>query len=60
MDRWFSRGVIDRLRPIAVTFAGRFSIAGEKMRYGSPDAQEVLSRQGHYQSMRDNLRVKRR
>jgi len=38
--------------------AGGHWIAGEKMRDGSPDAQEVLSRQGRYQSVRDNLRVK--
>jgi len=28
------------------------------MRDGSPDAQAALSRQGRYQSVRDNLRVK--
>ena len=28
------------------------------MRGGSPDAHQVLSRQGRYQSVRDNLRVK--
>jgi transposase len=38
--------------------AGGHWIAGEKMRDGSPDAQAALSRQGRYQSVRDNLRVK--
>jgi transposase len=38
--------------------AGGHWIAGEKMRDGSPDAQAVLSRQGRYKSVRDNLRVK--
>jgi transposase len=38
--------------------AGGHWIAGEKMRDGSPDAQAVLSRQGRYQTVRDNLRVK--
>ena len=30
----------------------------ERMRDGSPDAQAALSRQGRYQTVRDNLRVK--
>jgi hypothetical protein len=38
--------------------AGGQWIAGERMRDGSPDAQAALSRQGRYQSVRDNLRVK--
>jgi transposase len=38
--------------------AGGHWIAGERMRDGSPDALEALSRQGRYQSVRDNLRVK--
>lgn len=38
--------------------AGGHWIAGERMRDGSPDAQEALSRQGRYQAVRDNLRVK--
>ncbi len=33
-------------------------IAGERMRDGSADALEALSRQGRYQTVRDNLRVK--
>ncbi len=38
--------------------AGGHWIAGERMRDGSPDAAEALSRQGRYQDVRDNLRVK--
>lgn len=38
--------------------AGGHWIAGERMRDGSPDAMEALSRQGRYQAVRDNLRVK--
>jgi transposase len=38
--------------------AGGHWIAGERMRDGSPYALEALSRQGRYQSVRDNLRVK--
>jgi transposase len=38
--------------------AGGHWIAGERMRDGSADAQEALSRQGRYQQVRDNLRVK--
>lgn len=38
--------------------AGGHWIAGEKMRDGSADAQAALSRQGRYQNVRDNLRVK--
>ena len=40
------------------TRAGGHWIAGERMRDGSPDAQAALSRQGRYQTVRDNLRVK--
>ena len=54
IDRGFSSDRnLDYLRR-----AGGHWIAGEKMRDGSPDAQEVLSRQGRYQTVRDNLRVK--
>ena len=54
VDRGFSSNAnLDYLRR-----AGGHWIAGEKMRDGSPDAHEVLSRQGRYQSVRDNLRVK--
>ena len=38
--------------------AGGHYIAGERMREGSPHAAEALSRQGRYQQVRDNLRVK--
>jgi hypothetical protein len=38
--------------------AGGHWIAGERMRDGSADAAEALSRQGRYQTVRDNLRVK--
>ena len=41
-----------------LTRAGGHWIAGERMRDGSRDAQAALSRQGRYQSVRDNLRVK--
>lgn len=41
-----------------LTRAGGHWIAGERMRDGSPDAQAALSRQGRYQGVRDNLRVK--
>jgi len=41
-----------------LTRAGGHWIAGERMRDGSPDAAEALSRQGRYQQVRDNLRVK--
>jgi transposase len=38
--------------------AGGHWIAGERMRDGSPDAAAALARQGRYQTVRDNLRVK--
>jgi hypothetical protein len=38
--------------------AGGGWIAGERMRDGSPDAAAALARQGRYQEVRDNLRVK--
>ena len=38
--------------------AGGHYIAGERMRDGSAHAVEALSRQGRYQQVRDNLRVK--
>jgi hypothetical protein len=41
-----------------LTRAGGHWIAGERMRDGSPDAQAALARQGRYQTVRDNLRVK--
>ncbi len=54
VDRGFSSDAnLDYLRR-----AGGHWIAGEKMRDGSADAQAALARQGRYQSVRDNLRVK--
>jgi len=38
--------------------AGGHYIAGERMRDGNVHAHEALSRQGRYQQVRDNLRVK--
>jgi hypothetical protein len=38
--------------------AGGHYIAGERMRDGSPLVEAALSRQGRYQQVRDNLRVK--
>jgi Transposase DDE domain len=38
--------------------AGGQYIAGERMRDGSPHAAAALARQGRYQQVRDNLRVK--
>src|SRR3954468_25080691 len=54
VDRGFSSD--ENLRYL--TRSGGHWIAGEKMRDGSADAQAALSRQGRYQSVRDNLRVK--
>jgi hypothetical protein len=54
VDRGFSSDRnLDYLRR-----AGGHWIAGERMRDGSPHAQAALSRQGRYQTVRDNLRVK--
>jgi len=41
-----------------LTRAGGHWIAGERLRDGSADVAEVLARQGRYQQVRDNLRVK--
>jgi transposase len=41
-----------------LTRAGGHWIAGERLRDNSADVAQVLSRQGRYQSVRDNLRVK--
>jgi hypothetical protein len=54
VDRGFSSD--ENLRYL--TRAGGHWIAGERMRDGSPDAQAALARQGRYQTVRDNLRVK--
>jgi hypothetical protein len=54
VDRGFSsKANLDYLRR-----AGGHWIAGEKLRDGTADHQTALSRQGRYQSVRDNLRVK--
>jgi hypothetical protein len=54
VDRGFSSD--ENLRYL--TRAGGHWIAGERMRDGSPDAAAALARQGRYQTVRDNLRVK--
>jgi Transposase DDE domain len=54
VDRGFASD--DNLRTL--TRAGGQWIAGERMRDGSPDAAAALGRQGRYQTVRDNLRVK--
>ena len=54
VDRGFSSN--ENLRYL--TRAGGHWIAGERMRDGAPDVAEALSRQGRYQTVRDNLRVK--
>jgi hypothetical protein len=41
-----------------LTRAGGHWIAGERLRDGTADVAQVLSRQGRYQQVRDNLRVK--
>jgi transposase len=41
-----------------LTRAGGHWIAGERLRDGTAEVAQVLSRQGRYQSVRDNLRVK--
>ena len=54
VDRGFASD--DNLRYL--TRAGGHWIAGERLRDGAADVAQVLSRQGRYQSVRDNLRVK--
>jgi len=54
VDRGFSSD--ENLRYL--TRAGGHWIAGERMRDGAADVAEALSRQGRYQTVRDNLRVK--
>lgn len=54
VDRGFSSD--DNLKYLSR--AGGAWIAGERMRDGSADTAAVLSRQGRYQAVRDNLRVK--
>lgn len=54
VDRGFSSNAnLDYLRRGGGTW-----IAGEKMRDGSPDAAEALSRQGRYTTVDDHLKVK--
>jgi hypothetical protein len=54
VDRGFSSaGNLDYLRR-----AGGHVIAGERMRTGAPRVEEVLTRQGRYKEVRENLRVK--
>jgi transposase len=52
------RGFSSRENLAYLQRAGGHYIAGERMRDGSPHAAEALSRQGRYQQVRDNLRVK--
>ena len=52
------RGFSSRENLAYLRRAGGHYIAGERMRDGSAHAAEALSRQGRYQSVRDNLRVK--
>jgi transposase len=54
VDRGFSSD--DNLAYL--TRAGGHWIAGERLRDGRADVAEVLARQGRYQRVRDNLRVK--
>jgi len=54
VDRGFSSD--DNLRYL--TRGGGHWIAGERVRDGSLDARAALARQGRYQTVRDNLRVK--
>jgi transposase len=54
VDRGFSSD--ENLRYL--TRAGGHWIAGERLRDGSPDVAAALARQGRYQTVRDNLRVK--
>ncbi len=54
VDRGFARD--DNLAYL--TRAGGHWIAGERLRDNTADVAQVLSRQGRYQSVRDNLRVK--
>jgi transposase len=52
------RGFSSRENLAYLQRAGGHYIAGERMRDGSLHAAEALSRQGRYQQVRDNLRVK--
>jgi transposase len=52
------RGFSSRENLAYLQRAGGHYIAGERMRDGNAQAHEALSRQGRYQQVRDNLRVK--
>jgi Transposase DDE domain len=52
------RGLSSEANLAYLTRAGGHWIAGERMRHGSSDAAATLARQGRYQRVRDNLRVK--
>ena len=52
------RGFSSRENLAYLQRAGGHYIAGERMRDGNAPAHEALSRQGRYQQVRDNLRVK--
>ena len=52
------RGFSSRENLAYLQRAGGHYIAGERMRDGNAHAHEALSRQGRYQQVRDNLRVK--
>ncbi len=52
------RGFSSRENLAYLRRAGGHYIAGERMRDGNAQSHEALSRQGRYQSVRDNLRVK--
>jgi transposase len=52
------RGFSSRENLAYLQRAGGHYIAGERMRDGNAHAHEALSRQGRYQTVRDNLRVK--
>jgi hypothetical protein len=52
------RGFASEANRRHLTAGGAGYILGEKLRSGSPEAKAALSRQGRYQDVRDNLRVK--
>jgi hypothetical protein len=52
------RGFTSEANRRHLTAGGAGYILGEKLRSGSPQAKAALSRQGRYQDVRDNLRVK--
>jgi hypothetical protein len=52
------RGVTSEKNRRALMRGGGGYIIGEKLRSGSPEVKAALSRQGRYQTVRDNLQVK--